>query len=72
MNEIMKITSDLSSLLAYTKSDKCQSEENECEVATEEKWRSVARKVDYHCMILYITLMLLFHVIIAFIVAFGA
>ena len=38
----------------------------------EEKWKSVARKVDFHCMFAYISLMVLFHVVIALVVAFGA
>ena len=75
MNQITtglsNLTLHVSTLVSNSEMSSSQMRQDAAETAMEEKWKSVARKVDYHCMIMYICLMFFFHVLIAFVVIFN-
>jgi len=72
MFELSEISKKLSSITTHNNTKDSSAKHKDAEIAMEEKWKSVARKVDFHCMIAYLTLMLLFHVVIALVVVLGA
>ena len=72
MSELSEIAKNLTSLTSHSNTRDSTEKHKSAEVAMEEKWKSVARKVDFHCMIAYISLMVIFHVVIALVVVFGA
>ena len=72
MGEMLAMSKNLSSIAAHSNTSDSAAKHKNAEVVMEEKWKSVARIVDFHCMVAYITLMLLFHLVIGLVVAFGA
>ena len=70
--ELTGMSKELTSLTSHFRTSAWATKNRNAEIAMEEKWKSVARKVDFHCMFAYISLMVLFHVVIALVVAFGA
>ena len=70
--ELSGMSKDLASLSDHFKSCAWATKNRDSEIAMEEKWKSVARKVDFHCMFAYVLLMVFFHAVIALVIALGA
>ena len=72
MTELSEMSKNLSSITVDSQNRDSSAKHKNAETAMEEKWKAVARKVDFHCMVAYITIMILLHVAIALVVAYGA
>ena len=69
--EVSDIAKNISTLSEHSGTFSSGAKTKTAEIVMEEKYRNVARKVDFRCMIIYVTLMILFHIVIATVVVLG-